>query len=71
MPSLAPFGQAVSEEKIFLTLANQKKELFLAAMFIGQMERNGSPDPKGHVRYCHHLASVIRPLTFSYFNLLL
>jgi hypothetical protein len=30
MPSLAPFGQAVSEEKI-LTLANQKKELFLAA----------------------------------------
>jgi hypothetical protein len=24
MPSLAPFGQAVSEEKIFLTLANQK-----------------------------------------------
>jgi hypothetical protein len=40
MPSLAPFGQAVSE-KIFLTLANQKKNLFLAAMFIGQMERNG------------------------------
>jgi hypothetical protein len=34
MPSLAPFGQAVSEEKIFLALANQKKELFLAAMFI-------------------------------------
>jgi hypothetical protein len=24
---LAPFGQAVSEEKIFLTLANQKQEL--------------------------------------------
>ena len=41
MPSLAPFGQAVSEEKIFLTLANQKKELSLAAMFIGLMERNG------------------------------
>jgi hypothetical protein len=34
MPSLAPFGQAVSEEKIFLTLANQKKELILAAMFV-------------------------------------
>jgi hypothetical protein len=32
MPSLAPFGQAVSEEKIFLTLANQKKDLILAAM---------------------------------------
>jgi hypothetical protein len=26
---LAPFGEAVSEEKIFLTLANQKQELFL------------------------------------------
>jgi hypothetical protein len=20
-----------------------------------------SPDPKGHVRYCHHLASVVHP----------
>ena len=39
LPSLAPFGQAVSEE-IFLTLANQKKELILAAMFVGQMEPN-------------------------------
>jgi hypothetical protein len=39
MPSLAPFGQAVSEEKIFLILANQKKELILAAMFVGQMEK--------------------------------
>jgi hypothetical protein len=38
MPSLAPFGQAVSEEKIFLILANQKKELILAAMFVGQMD---------------------------------
>ena len=27
-----------------------------------------SPDPKGHVRYCHHLSSVVN---FSYFNLLL
>ena len=41
MPSLALFGQAVSEEKIFLPLANQKKELILAAMFVGQMEQNG------------------------------
>ena len=29
MPSLAPFGQVVSEEKIFLTLANQKKRIIL------------------------------------------
>ena len=27
--------------RFFLTLANQKKELILAAMFVGQMERNG------------------------------
>ena len=40
MPSLAPFGQAVSEEKICLTLANQKKELILVAMFVGRMEPN-------------------------------
>ena len=40
LPSLAPFGQAVSEEKIFLTLANQKKKLILAVMFVGQMEPN-------------------------------
>ena len=40
LPSLASFGQAVSEEKIFLTLANQKQqELPLAAIFVGQTER--------------------------------
>jgi alkylhydroperoxidase/carboxymuconolactone decarboxylase family protein YurZ len=33
---LAPFGQAVSEEKNFLTLANQKKELILVAMFVAR-----------------------------------
>ena len=40
LPSLAPFGQAVSEEKIFLTLANQKQELPLAAIFVGGMGQN-------------------------------
>jgi hypothetical protein len=40
MPSLAPFGQAVSEEKIFLTLANQKQELPVAAMFVNGSGRN-------------------------------
>jgi hypothetical protein len=39
--NLAPFCQAVSEEKMFLTLANQKQELSLAAIFVGGMERNG------------------------------
>jgi hypothetical protein len=37
---LAPFGQAVSEEKIFLIVANQKKDLLLVAIFVGQMEPN-------------------------------
>jgi hypothetical protein len=32
--------QAVSEEKIFLTLANQKQELPLVAIFVGGMGRN-------------------------------
>jgi riboflavin synthase alpha subunit len=31
---LAPFGQAVSEENICLTVANQKQELLLAAIFV-------------------------------------
>jgi hypothetical protein len=64
LPSLAPFGQAVSEEKIFLTLANHKQELPLAAIFFSLKSFFSSPDPKGHVRYCHHLASVVRPLSF-------
>jgi hypothetical protein len=37
---LAPFSQAVSEEKIFLTLAYQKQELPLVAIFVGGMGRN-------------------------------
>jgi hypothetical protein len=37
---LAPFGPAVSEEKIFLTLPNQKQEFPLAAIFVGGMGRN-------------------------------
>jgi hypothetical protein len=40
LPNLAPFGHAISEETIFLTLANQKKELILVAMFVGRMEPN-------------------------------
>jgi hypothetical protein len=34
--SFTPFGHAVSEEKIVITLANQLKELILAAMFVGR-----------------------------------
>jgi hypothetical protein len=39
---LAPFGQAVSEEKIFLTLANQKQELPLAAISLMVEEINSA-----------------------------
>jgi hypothetical protein len=35
---LAPFGQSVSEEKIFLTLAHQKKELILATMLVPEID---------------------------------
>jgi hypothetical protein len=37
---LAPFDLVVLEEKIFLSLANQKQELPLAAIFVGGMGRN-------------------------------
>jgi hypothetical protein len=46
LPSLAPFGQAVSEEKIFLTLTNKKKDLILVDMFvflIGYCLKKSSP----------------------------
>jgi hypothetical protein len=37
---LAPIGQAVSEEKIFLTLANQKKELIFVAKWNQMKKQN-------------------------------
>jgi hypothetical protein len=37
LPSLAPFDQVVSEDKIILTLANQKQELPFAAIIVGGM----------------------------------
>ena len=41
MPGLAPFGQAVSEENIFLALANQKKRINLSGRInLGRMEPN-------------------------------
>jgi hypothetical protein len=40
---LAPFGQAVSEEKNFLTVANQKNELLLVTMFVWIMLNQCSP----------------------------
>jgi hypothetical protein len=42
-PWVCPFQNCVRQpppQKIVLTLANQKKELILAAMFVGRMEPN-------------------------------
>ena len=44
-------------EKAKLKPSSCKKKMTSPSLF-------SSPDPKGHVRYCHHLASVVRPLTF-------
>jgi hypothetical protein len=38
---MAPFCQAVSEEKIFLNSSQSEQELPLAAIFVGGTERNG------------------------------
>ena len=40
LPSFGSFGQAVSEEKIFKKLVNQKQELPMAAMFVNGSELN-------------------------------
>jgi hypothetical protein len=42
---LVPFGQGVSEEKICLTLANQKQELLLAVIFVYKASSFGSIRP--------------------------
>ena len=49
LPSFDSFGQAVSEEKIFQKLTNQKRELPVAAMFV-----NGSgQNDQSLYRTCH------------------
>ena len=40
LPSFSSFGQAVSEEKIFLKSANQKQELPMVAMFVNGSGQN-------------------------------
>ena len=40
LPSLAPFGQAVSEEKIFLNISQSETRIALGAIFVGGMGRN-------------------------------
>jgi hypothetical protein len=60
---LAPFGQAVSEE-IFLTLANEKKELLLVAIFVGRTERNEDTNLAGSI----YVRSSIKFLRFIPFG---
>ena len=43
---------------------NTKYALIVSILFI-------SPDPKGHVRYCHHLASISVVCKLLHYNLLL
>ena len=43
LPCFGSFGQAVSEEKIFQKLTNQKQELPVAAMFNNGSQRNEQP----------------------------
>jgi hypothetical protein len=40
LSSFGSFGEAVSEEKIFLKSTNQKQELPVAAMFVNGSRRN-------------------------------
>jgi hypothetical protein len=40
LPSFDSFGQAVSEEKIFFKLANQKQEWHVVAMFVNGSGQN-------------------------------
>ena len=40
IPNINPFGQAVSEEKIFNVSANQKQESSIVAMFVDGSGRN-------------------------------
>jgi hypothetical protein len=43
---LVPFGPVVSEEKTFLTLANQKQELPLAAILVKMISTGRSNNPE-------------------------
>ena len=57
---MAPFGQAVSEEKIFLTLANQKKELFLAAKWNEMEKLYRGPYIDAYCQVWFHLAKLFQ-----------
>jgi hypothetical protein len=58
----AKFGSIYADDST-LSLADDENSLNEALNMISLFS---SPDPKGHVRYCHHLASVVRP--FSIFG---
>ena len=67
LPSLAPFGQAVSEEKIFLTLVNQKQELPLVAIFVGEMEKlYRGPYIDAYCQVWFHLAQLFQRSRLRY-----
>jgi hypothetical protein len=43
---------------------NWKKLLYIQCIKYIRVFSSPDPDPKGQVSYCHHWASVVRPLTF-------
>jgi hypothetical protein len=63
---LAPFGQAVSKEKIFLTLANQKQELLLVAIFVGGMGPYRGPYIDAICQVWFHLAQLFQRSRLKY-----
>ena len=70
MPSpCCPHTSSSTKVYPFPTLVNISLHAYLyhtpcSTLWYFQTSFFSSPDPKGHVRYCHHLASVVRPLTF-------
>jgi hypothetical protein len=67
LPNLAPFGQAVSEEKILLTLANQKQELPLVAIFVDEMKRlYREPYKDAFCQVWFHLAQLFQRSRLKY-----
>jgi hypothetical protein len=77
--SLVLSGQVVSEENICCYNCGRTGRYCWSHEFLEMLPRIGnnmhpffsSPDPKGHVSFCHHFASVVRASTIIKKNILL
>ena len=61
LPSFGPFGQAVSEEKIFQNSTNQKQEQPVVAMFV-----NGSGRNEQSLQRTFHISFLLSFSAFGY-----